>query len=252
MPPTVSIVVPTCNRLNLLMRCIESVRRTVDLPAEIIVVDGASRDGTRVWLASHPDILSVLEPTRAGPTQAVNRGFRVASGTYVMWLNDDAELLPAAVQAAVATIERADLEDVGMVGFYHTMRQERNRLDEVVQDGLTYGFFHVRGYPYANFGLLRRELLQRVGYADEDYVSFGWDPDLSLKVQIDARLKVVGCRRALLRHLEHNDERRAYDLEHHFHPSNARLFAKWNLPERGHYPDPRPAYQQFLRERHLL
>jgi GT2 family glycosyltransferase len=248
----VSIVVPTRNRCGMLMRCVEVIRETVNLPYELIVVDGASTDATRSWLTSQPDILTVLEPDRAGPTKAVNRGFRIASGTYVMWLNDDAELLPGSVASAVAMFERPDLPDLGMVAFYHTMRQERNHLDEVVRDGETFAVFNVRGYTYANFGLLRRDLLERIGYADESYYSFGWDPDLSLKVQLEAGLKVLGCRDALIRHFEHNDDRRLYDLEHHFHESNERLFAKWNLPEKFSYPDPRPAYQQLIQERSLV
>ena len=250
--PTVSIIIPTCNRKRLLARCLASVGEAVDMPREMIVVDGRSSDGTREWLASKDDILSVLEPAAQGVTKAVNRGFRLASGTYVMWLNDDAELLPHAVREAIALIERPDMQDVGMVGFYHTMKQERNRLDEVHLDGECYGFFNVRGYPYANFGLIRRELLERLGYADENYVSFGWDPDLSLKVQLEAGLKVVGCRRGLIRHEEHDDDRRAFDVEHHLTRSNERLFRKWKLPEKATYPDPRPAYQRFMRDRNLL
>ncbi len=250
--PTVSIIIPTCNRKALLMRCLNSLRETVDMPHQTIVVDGKSSDGTREWLASQDDVLAVLEPAAEGVTKAVNRGFRLASGTYVMWLNDDAELFPHAVREALALIERSDMLDVGMVGLYHTMQQERNRLDEVYVDGDCYGFFNVRGYPYANFGLLRRELLEHLGFADESYVSFGWDPDLSLKVQLEAGLKVVGCRRALVRHEEHDDDRRAFDVEHHLARSNQRLFTKWNLPAKSSYPDPRPAYQQFMRERNLV
>lgn len=252
MNPKVSVVIPTCNRKTLLMRCLDSVRQGVNVPHETIVVDGMSADGTREWLAAQDRVLSVLEPAAEGITKAVNRGFRLACGTYVMWLNDDAELVPGSVEAALELIERRDLTDVGLVGFYHTMRQERNRLDEVFLDGQCFGFFNVRGYPYANFGLLRRDLLERIGYADESYASFGWDPDLSLKVQLEAGLKVVGCRQALIRHAEHPDERRAFDVEHHFARSNERLFAKWNLPAKFSYPDPRPAYQRFLRERKLI
>jgi GT2 family glycosyltransferase len=250
--PTVSIIIPTCNRKTKLMRCLASVRATVGAEYETIVVDGKSSDGTREWLALQDDLLVVLEPAADGPTRAVNRGFRIARGKYVMWLNDDAELFADAVDEALALIERPDMQDVGMVGFYHTMRQERNRLDEVYVDGLCFGFFNVRGYPYANFGLLRRELLERLGYADEAYVSFGWDPDLSLKVQVEAGLKVIGCRRALIGHEEHHDDRRAFDVEHHLARSNERLFTKWKLPDKSTYPDPRPAYQQLMRDRNLL
>lgn len=234
------------------MRCLDSVRRTVEVSHETLVVDGRSEDGTREWLASQRDVLAVLEPSARGVTIAVNRGFRLARGQYVMWLNDDAELMPDSVHETIALLERTDMRDVGMVGFYHTMKQERNRIDEVYVDGECFGFFNVRGYPYANFGLLRRELLERLGYADEQYVSFGWDPDLSLKVQLQAGLKVVGCRRALIRHDEYDDARRAFDLEHHHGRSNERLFRKWKLPEKSAYPDPRPAYQDLVRKRNLL
>jgi hypothetical protein len=40
-----------------------------------------------------------------------------------------------------------------------------------------------------NFGLLRRALLERLGYLDERYYFCAWDPDLSLKVQREAGLK---------------------------------------------------------------
>jgi GT2 family glycosyltransferase len=112
--------------------------------------------------------------------------------------------------------------------------------------------YNVRGYPYANFGLLRRELLERLGYLDERYYFCGWDPDLSLKVQIDAGLKVIGCRRALIYHEELIDERKAEDLQRIVDADNARLFGKWNLPEKFRYPDPVPAYQSMLLCRALV
>ncbi len=247
----VSIVVATFNRVDRLQRCIDNIRRHVTLPRQIIVVDGGSGDGTRQWLAEQDDLRVILEPTREGAVRAFNKGFRAATGHYVMWLNDDAYPLAGAVEAAVAMIERPDLPEVGMVAFYHNWHSAANVLDRVEHKGETYELCHVRGYAYANFGLLRRALLEKIGFADERYYFFGFDPDLSLKVQIEEGLEVLGCREALVYHDEHHDERKLEDLAVG-EEDNARLFAKWHLPEPGAYPDPVPAYLRMLGERGLL
>ncbi len=243
--PIVSIVVPTFNRFVRLQRCIDKIRRNVTVVCEIIVVDGGSTDGARAWLAHQDDLHVILEPIREGAVRAFNKGFRAATGRYIMWLNDDAYPLAGSVEAAIAMIERDDLADVGIVAFYHNWHNERNVLDRIEHDGLSYELCHVRGYPYANFGLLRRELMEELGFADERFYFFGFDPDLSLQVQLDHQLKVVGCRDALICHDEHHDDRKLADLPQG-QDDNEKLFAKWKLPEPGCYPDPVPEYLQFI------
>jgi len=249
-PPIVSIVVPTFNRVERLRACVDAIRENCGCPREVIVVDGGSDDGTRDWLAAQPDLTLILEPEREGAVRAFNKGFRAATAEYVMWLNDDALLTPASVAAAIETIERTDLSDIGMVAFYHNWHSERNVLDTVERDGERFAICHVRGYPYANFGLLRRSLLERVGFADERFYFFGFDPDLSLKIQINEGLAVIGYRRAIVRHEEHHDERKLGDLAAGAE-DNEKLFAKWNLPDPGSYPDPVPAYGEMLTRRGL-
>lgn len=249
-PRIVSIVIPTFNRIRRLQRCLDKIGQNVRHPREVIVVDGGSTDGSRDWLATRDGLHVILEPRREGAVKAFNKGFRAASGYYVMWLNDDAYPLPGSVAAAVEMLERPGLSEVGMVAFYHNWHNERNVLDRVSRNGATYELCHVRGYPYANFGLLRRSLIERVGYADERYYFFGFDPDLSLKIQLEQHLAVLGCPQALIHHDEHHDERKREDLAVG-KEDNARLFAKWGLPEPGAYPDPVPAYRQALIDRGL-
>ncbi|NOT02078.1 MAG: glycosyltransferase family 2 protein [Phycisphaerales bacterium] len=243
--PVVSIVIPTYNRLDRLAHTLSRIRTNVTTPHEIIIVDGGSTDGTREFLADANGLRVILEPRREGAVRAFNRGFRAALGTYVMWLNDDAHPLPGGVEAAVAFIERFD--HVGMVAFYHDWNRDRNVLDSVEHDGMRYSIYNVRGYPYANFGLLRRTLLQQIGYADERYYFFAFDPDMALKIQLHAGLKVVGCRDALVHHDEYHDDRKWADLSVG-QDDNAKLFAKWNLPAPNTYPDPAPAYQAMIRD----
>lgn len=249
--PIVSIVIATYARCTRLQRCIEAVRANVGIAHEIIVVGGGAGDGTEAWAESQADIRFICETQREGACRAYNKGFRAACGRFVMWLNDDSYPLPGAVEAAVEMIEAPANDDIGMIAFYHNFDRERNRLDSLQHGNETYSIFNVRGMPYANFGLLRLSLLRQVGYLDERYYFCAWDPDLSLKVRREAGLKVVGCRRALVYHEELIDERKADDLSV-WDEDNARLFAKWRLPEKDSYPDPGPAYRVMLRQRGWL
>ena len=249
--PVVSIVIATYNRLDRLQRCIAKIRENVREHHETVVVGGGAGDGTEDWLAQQRDLRFIREPRREGAARAYDRGLRAAVGTYVMWLNDDSYPLPGAVEAAVQMIQRPDLGDIGMVAFYHNLDRPWNRLDSVEHDGVTYSIYNVRGTPYANFGLLRRSLLAQVGFLDLRYYFAAWDPDLSLKVQREAGLKVIGCRQALVYHEELVDDRKAADLSVQ-EEDNRKFFEKWNLPPKFSYPDPAPAYQALLRDRALV
>lgn len=248
--PVVSIVIATYGRCERLKRCIAAIRENVSPPNEIVVVGGGANDGTEEWLERQPDVHFIRETRREGATRAYNKGFRAATGSYVMWLNDDSYPLPGAVEAAIRMIEQPANSDVGMVAFYHNFDRQWNRLDSVEHNGVVYSIFNVRGIPYANFGLLRRELLERLGYLDERYYFCAWDPDLSLKVQREAGQKVLGCREAMVYHEELLDERKREDMAI-ISADNEKLFAKWKLPERLSYPDPAPAYQRMIRDRLL-
>ena len=72
-----------------------------------------------------------------------------------------------------------------------------------------------------------------------------------LKVQREAGMAVLGCREALVYHEELIDDRKSQDLTV-ADADNAKLFAKWKLPEKFSYPDPAAGYQAMLRERGLL
>lgn len=240
-----SIVIPTFNRLGHLQDTLSRLRANVSIPHELIVVDGGSTDGTRPFLAERPDVVTLLEARREGAVRAFNKGFRKARGENVMWLNDDAYPLPGSIEAALAMLDRYEPAGLGMVAFYHDWDRTRNALDAVERDGTTYRVYAVRGVPYANFGLLRRALLTRLDFVDERYFFFGFDPDLSLKVQRQAGRCVVGCRQALIRHEEHHCERKRQDLAAG-RADNEKLFDKWSLPAPGAYPDPVPGYQALL------
>ncbi|MCG8409090.1 MAG: glycosyltransferase [Phycisphaerales bacterium] len=246
--PKVSIAIATYGRCSRLQRCIAAIRANVTISHEIVIVGNGVGDGTESWLNTQPGIRFIRETNREGATRAYNKAFRATKGHYVTWLNDDAYPLPGALDSAVRMIEHPNNSDIGMVAFYHNFNRNRNRLHSVEHEKVVYSMYNVRGLPYANFGLLRRDLLVRLGYLDERYYFCAWDPDLSLKVQHEAGLSVVGCPDAKVYHEEYIDQRKRQDMKV-MDDDNRKLFEKWGLPEKFSYPDPGPQYRKTLAER---
>jgi glycosyltransferase involved in cell wall biosynthesis len=99
----VSIVTPSLNQARYLREAIESVRAQTHSPLEHIVVDGGSTDGTLDILSDYRDLRWTSEPDR-GQSHALNKGFDLAAGEILGWLNADDAYDPDAVAQAVAAI----------------------------------------------------------------------------------------------------------------------------------------------------
>lgn len=110
--PTLSAVVVTHNSARVIQDCLESVRR--HLPdSEIVVVDNASKDETRIRCEETVGTTLVRNSANLGFGRACNQGAEAASGSHVLFLNPDVELLEANV--ANVWVELAE-EPFGLVG----------------------------------------------------------------------------------------------------------------------------------------
>jgi glycosyltransferase involved in cell wall biosynthesis len=103
-----SIVIPVRNERGTVSPLIERVR-AVDcgMPKELIVVDGASTDGTRQALEALPpsdDLVLVFEDAARGKGRAVRTGFERATGDIVMVQDADLELDPSEIPSLLAPI----------------------------------------------------------------------------------------------------------------------------------------------------
>lgn len=103
--PRVSIVIVAHSVQHELERCLASIREHAGVPVEVFLVDNASTDGTREWVArEHPDV-EVVALSRNIGVAARDHGLRRAGGTYTMFLDSDAALTAGALPALVATLE---------------------------------------------------------------------------------------------------------------------------------------------------
>ncbi len=227
----VSIVVPTYRRPAALARCLASVRATVSVPHEILCVTVEGDTETDELLRSAPttpNLRVVRQAAREGFVRAANAGFRAATGRWLLQLNDDCRLLPHSVGNAIRFLSAPAHGTVGLAAFFHDTPVQRNVFQQIELEQRTFRVLHVRGLCYANFGLVRRELAERLGFYDERYRMYGADPDFSLKIWHEAHMEVRPCPGALVEHDELIDDRAAGERPSQ-REDNAKLFAKWQL-----------------------
>ena len=91
---SVSVVIPSYNRLNVLQRCLDSVLEQTLSPAEIIVVDDGSTDETSEWIkAAYPNVILHTQKNR-GVSAARNQGIRIASTEWIAFIDSDDIWMP--------------------------------------------------------------------------------------------------------------------------------------------------------------
>lgn len=108
--PTVSVIIPTYNRKDSLLRTLDSLSRQT-YPAkgfEVIVVDDGSTDGTAEALqnASYPCALRYFQQTHLGVGAARNLGLDNAQGELLLYLDDDMIVEPQVLAEHLAAHER--------------------------------------------------------------------------------------------------------------------------------------------------
>ena len=213
-----SVIIVNYNVKYYLDQCIRSVLRAfeeMNTPAEIIVVDNHSADGSVDYLEQRypqklfPMVRFVRSAHNLGFARANNIAIRQSRGEYVLLLNPDTIVGEDALKASVDFMDVH--EDAGAVGVRMLGAQGRRAMES--RRGLPtpmVSFFKMLGFcnrwPHHRlFGkyymgylpwdepsqievvsgaycMLRRKALDEVGLLDEDFFMYGEDIDLSYRV----------------------------------------------------------------------
>jgi glycosyltransferase involved in cell wall biosynthesis/CelD/BcsL family acetyltransferase involved in cellulose biosynthesis len=100
--PLVSVVMPTFNRADTILRAIASVQAQTHGDWDLIVVDDGSTDDTASRIAGLDPRIRVLRQENRGVTAARNTGLAAVRGDLVAFLDSDDEWLPHHLALAVA------------------------------------------------------------------------------------------------------------------------------------------------------
>lgn len=172
--PALSVILVCKNPGPRLAVALESVWSQRHLTPEIIVIDGASTDGSAAWLAAHRDRLTALvsEPD-AGVYDAMNKGIALARGEWVLFLGADDRLVGDMILAEVLNWARKT--EAGIVageaayddGRLYRLRSKLNPL--------------VRNFVHHQSAFYRRSLFTESG---------GFDTTLAIQADYDLNFRL--------------------------------------------------------------
>lgn len=106
MTADVSIVIPAYNRADLLGQCLESLRGSVGVTWEAIVVDNGSPEDLSEVREQFSEVRWLRSETNVGYAAANNLGLREATGRHRCFMNSDAEVFPDTLFGLVDYLER--------------------------------------------------------------------------------------------------------------------------------------------------
>lgn len=199
MADTLSIVVPSYNRPDLLRGCLESVQAHAPAGTEIIVIDDASpHDSVTRVAESFAGVRVIRMARRVGFCAAANAGGRAAAGTIIELLNDDTEVMSAWADAALAVFADPAVAAVAPLVLEGAKRSATLRIDSAGDRYYLGGVAGKRGrgaalgpeylQPCRVFGasassaFYRREVWQRLGGFPESFGAYFEDVDLSFRL----------------------------------------------------------------------
>jgi GT2 family glycosyltransferase len=203
--PDISVIIPSFGRVPVTARCLASIQRSATMcELEVIVADDASGDPDLDRLDSVPGLQLIRNEANIGFLRNCNAAAQAARGRHLLFLNNDTEIRPKAIDALLILIEsRNDAGAIGAKLIYSDGRlQEAGGIIWNDASGWNYGhggdpraseFNYVRDVDYCSGAalLVPRTLFRELGGFDERY-SPAYCEDSDLAFRIRARgLKVL-------------------------------------------------------------
>lgn len=197
--PRVSIITPSYNQGRFIRATIESVLKQDYTNIEYIIMDGGSTDETAAIAKEYSTRLTFISEPDRGQSHAINKGFRLARGEIVSWLNSDDILLPGAVAHAVHAFEQTPtlgaVYGEGYLIDYDGKIKSRFLATEPFD---LWKLIYVSDYILQQTVYFRRAVFEEVGFINED---LHWGMDWEILMRIGKRYWIeyipqyMGCLR---------------------------------------------------------
>ncbi len=189
--PLVTIVTPSYNQVAYIERTIQSVLNQDYGNIEYIIVDGESTDGSVNIIKKYENkITNWISECDRGQTDAINKGFSLANGEFIGWLNSDDTLLPYAISEAVRFL--VDNPAVGLVYGDADYIDEDSKVigkfpaAQTSLKKLQHGYVHIPQQA----SLFRKSLWDQVGPLDPSFY-FAMDYDLWVRLASVSEIKYL-------------------------------------------------------------
>ncbi len=181
--PLVTIITPSFNQGQFVEETIKSAFNQTYPNIEYIFVDGGSTDETMEIVEKYRDKIDVIIHEKdKGQADAINKGFKLAKGELVGWINSDDILYPECVEKIVDLYYKYPNADI----YYHSWNKIINRDGELIKNYQriisSYEYLLKNDYRVIQPGsFYKLKSVYRAGLLDES-VYYCMDLDLWLKL----------------------------------------------------------------------
>ena len=163
----ISIITPTLNHARFIEDTILSVNNQDYKDFEHIVINGGSDDGTIDILKKYPHLIWISEKD-SGQSNAINKGFKMAKGDIITWLNSDDYFENNIFSRIVKTFEE-NKDCFVLYGNMTDIGENKNILGTRTGDIITLKHLLINPDIVRQPGCFwRREVINRIGNLNED------------------------------------------------------------------------------------
>jgi glycosyltransferase involved in cell wall biosynthesis len=210
---TVSVVINTLNRADVLERALESLDWVAYRPGfEVVVVNGPSTDGTEAILERWGGRIKVGRCDRPNLSVSRNIGIAMAAGDIVAFMDDDAVAEPEWLEQLAMPFSNEEVAIAGGHTYDHTgvtFQYRYGTIDRLGADAdplqewdpvrLAYPLTSRFPYPIGTNSAFRRSTLIAIGGFDEEYEYFLDETDVVVRL-IDAGWMIRQLPNAYIHH----------------------------------------------------
>jgi glycosyltransferase involved in cell wall biosynthesis len=191
--PIVSIVVPSLNRAQFIVPTLESILNQGYPNLECIVIDGGSIDGTLEILKRYEGRIKWVSGTDKNLADAVNKGWQMATGEIVTWLNCDDFYAHANVISRIAHYFQDHSTADVVYGDYKLLSEDGQAISSVMKPrlwDLDYAVKHCHYIIPQPASFIRRSALEGAGYLDTE-IGNNIDHELWLRISLIGKLEYL-------------------------------------------------------------
>lgn len=187
MLPKISIITPSYNQGQFLEKTILSILNQGYPNLEYIIIDGGSTDNSVDIIRKYEKRIDYwVSEQDGGQSNAINKGFHIAKGEIINWINSDDLLLPGAIKKIVEAFQSN--QEFDFIYGNHIFIDKDGKLITLVKN-INFDFkimLYSGNYICQPAAFFKKSLLDRHGYLDESF-------QVIMDSELYTRFSAKGC-----------------------------------------------------------
>ncbi len=199
--PALSIIILNYNNPDDTLECVHSLMKNRYDSYEVILVDNGSNKGSveilRQLESEYPDLILVFNQKNLGFAGGNNIGFNLSKGDMILLLNNDTtvkeDFLEALMKQASLYPEAGILcpkiyfhdrpGTIWFAGGYIDWKYDGAHIGYGKMDNSSYGIPHACDYVTGCAMLIKRNVIEKIGFLDESFFAYQEDVDFCIRAR---------------------------------------------------------------------